>query len=93
MSAARLTGAEGWVAIAPVPAQPGQPSVASERRCKLLLESIEDSLAKSTTTLSVVPHEHARAASLVTGSTPTRRLCTAISARSADNESTARDVP
>ena len=71
-----------------------QPSVASEGCCKLLLESTAESRATSTPTLSVVPHDHARAASPVTCSTPTRGLDTgAISAKSADDESTARDVP
>ena len=50
-------GAEGWGAIAPEPRSAGQPSVAGERCCKLLLESTEESQA--TTTSSVVPHEPA----------------------------------
>jgi len=58
-----------------------------------LFESIEESRATSTATLSVVPHEHARAASPVTCSNPTRGLGTAISARLADDESTGRDLP
>ena len=49
MSAARLTGADGWGANrGPVPAQPGQPSIAGERCCKLLFESIEESQATTT---------------------------------------------
>ena len=67
MSPAHLTGADGWGANrGPVPAQAGQPSIAGERCCKLLFESTEESQATSTTTLSVVAHEHARAASPVT---------------------------
>ena len=48
MSAAGLTRAEGWGAIAPRLRAARQPSVAVERRCKLLLESDE---SRATTTL------------------------------------------
>ena len=77
----------------PSPAQRAQPSVAGEHCFKLLLESTAESQATSTTTFSVVAHERPERRRRSRGATRAKRLCMAISARSADDESTARDVP
>ena len=77
----------------PSPAQRAQPSVAGEHCFKLLLESTAESQATSTTTFSVIAHERPERRRRSRGATRAKRLCMAISARSADDESTARDVP
>ena len=77
----------------PSPAQRAQPSVASEHCFKLLLKSTAESQAPSTTTFSVIAHERPERRRRSRGATRAKRLCMAISARSADDKSPARDVP
>ena len=90
MSPAHLTGADRWGANrGPVPAKAGQPSIAGDRCCKLLFGSTGESLA-TTTLWSQVSDSPGRRS-------PNRLerggLGTAISAKSADAESIAPDVP
>ena len=89
MSAARLTGAEGWGAIAPRP-RSERPSVAGERCCKLLLESIRGVAGDDDLLRSYLTNAQGAGHGIDSGEAA---LGTAISARLADNESTARDVP
>ena len=88
MSAAGLTRAEGWGAIAPRP-RSARATVTADDHCRKLLRVDRESQA---TTACGRSFTNTAGVSPVTGSIE-QRLGKAISARLADNESTARDVP